>query len=60
MDFEKQLIEKFQVEELEKRYEFSWSATVEVTPTVITEPNHEDPLGGPNEVYYGGSVKVKF
>ena len=60
INLENQLLEKFKVEELEKRYEFSWVDSVEVTPTVITEPNHEDPFGGPNETYYGGSVKINF
>jgi hypothetical protein len=31
MNLEKQLLEKFQVEELEKRYEFSWISEVKVT-----------------------------
>ncbi len=65
MNNENQLLEKFQVEELEKRYEFGWSSSsgnvdVDVSPTVISEPNHEDPFGGPNENYYGASVTIKF
>lgn len=60
MNLENQLLEKFQVEELEKRYEFSWVDSVEVKPTVITEPNHEDPLGGPNEAAGGIKITVRF
>ncbi|MEM0543890.1 MULTISPECIES: hypothetical protein [unclassified Flavobacterium] len=60
MNLENQLLEKFQVEELEKRYEFSWVSSVEATPTTISEPNHEDPFGGPNEIYYGGSVIINL
>ena len=60
MNLENQLLEKFQVEELEKRYEFSWVDSVEVKPTVITEPNHKDPLGGANEAVGGVKVIVRF
>jgi hypothetical protein len=44
MNLENQLLEKFQVEELEKRYEFAWIESVEVTvptnpgPIVVTIP----------------------
>lgn len=34
MNLEKQLVEKFEVEELEKRYEFGWIKSVEVTTSV--------------------------
>ncbi len=44
MNLENQLLEKFQVEELEKTYEFSWVDSVEVTPTTITTPDAEDPF----------------
>ena len=59
MKLENQLLEKFQVEELEKRYEFSWVDSVEVAPTTITEPGHEAPYDV-NQTYYGGSVKINF
>lgn len=44
MNLENYLLEKFQVEELEKRFEFSWISSVEVTvptdsgPVVVTIP----------------------
>ncbi|WP_396178074.1 hypothetical protein [Flavobacterium sp.] len=37
MNLEKQMLEKFQVEELEKRYEFAWVDKVVVTATVPIE-----------------------
>jgi hypothetical protein len=37
MNLENQLLEKFQVEELEKRYEFAWVDSVEVSVTVPIE-----------------------
>lgn len=36
---ENKLLEKFQVEELEKRYEFSWIEGGNVHPVTIKEPN---------------------
>lgn len=60
MNLENQLLEKFQVEELEKRYEFSWVDSVEIAPTTIKAPDVEDPFGAPSDTYYGGSVKINF
>lgn len=60
MNLENQLLEKFQVEELEKRYEFSWVDSVEVKPTVITQPDPSDPLNGPNDAAGGLKVTVRF
>jgi hypothetical protein len=37
MNLENQLLEKFQVEELEKRYEFAWIDEVKVTAAVPIE-----------------------
>jgi len=34
MNLENQLLEKFQVEELEKRYEFAWISEVKVSASV--------------------------
>lgn len=39
MNLENQLLEKFQVEELEKRYEFSWIEGGNVHLVTIKEPN---------------------
>lgn len=44
MNLENQLLEKFQVEELEKRYEFSWISEVKIT--------------GPKEVPVTVTIKV--
>jgi hypothetical protein len=38
MNLENQLLEKFQVEELEKRYEFAWVDEVKVTASYEAVP----------------------
>jgi hypothetical protein len=45
MNLENQLLEKFQVEELEKRYEFAWISEVVITAEV--------PVGGNGAVIKG-------
>jgi hypothetical protein len=50
MNLENQLLEKFQVEELEKRYEFAWisevkvSASVEISPAATVEVSATIPI----------------
>ncbi|WP_255513816.1 hypothetical protein [Flavobacterium sp. MDT1-60] len=42
MNQENELLEKFQVEELEKRYEFCWCCTTPgkgTTTTIVVKPN---------------------
>lgn len=46
---ENQLLEKFQVEELEKRYEFSWSTTVVIGP--LDPPDNPIPVPEPPMPY---------
>jgi hypothetical protein len=60
MNLENELLEKFQVEELEKRFEMGWVGSAEITPTTISEPNHDDPFGGANETYYGVEATFRF
>jgi hypothetical protein len=61
MNLENQLLEKFQVEELEKRYEFSyWSGSGSVYPDTQTTPNQYDPFGGPLNTSYGVGMTYNF
>lgn len=57
---EEQLLEKFQVEELEKRFEMKgWAVSdnVEVSPVTGEAPNPEDPFG-PYDTWYGVGVTI--
>jgi len=60
MNLEKQLLQKFQVEELEKRYEFAWVDEVDVKPSVVSEPDHQDPIGAPSVSGPALTVTIKF
>jgi hypothetical protein len=61
MKLENELLEKFQVEELEKRYEMSyWTGDGTISPGTQTTPNQYDPLGGPNVTSYGFNLTYNF
>lgn len=65
MNNENQLLEKFQVEELEKRYEFAWHKSssgpidVEFEGSIEEAPTPNDPLG-PYQSYPAAGMTISW